>query len=61
MKKHMPGFIPVEFYKVGKILLFPAAGLVVVGIAAEVMPMVIFGLALGLLSLYLIIIVPREE
>ena len=61
MKKHMPGFVPIKFHKSGKLLLFLAAGLVVVGIASHLYLLVIFGLAAGLLGLYLIKVVPREE
>jgi hypothetical protein len=61
MKKHMLDFVPVKFHKSGKLLMFLAAGLVVVGLAAQIYLLVIFGLALGLLSLYLIFVVPREK
>ncbi len=57
----MPGFVPVKFNKVGKFLLFLAAGLVVVGVARQFYPLVYIGLALGLLALYLIYVVPREK
>jgi len=57
----MPGFVPVKFHKVGKFLLLLAAGLVVVGAANQFYLLVFFGLALGLLALYLIYVVPREK
>jgi hypothetical protein len=59
-KKHMPGFVPVKFHKSGKLLIFLAAGLVVVGVAAHIYPLVVFGLALGLVSLYLIFVAPKN-
>ena len=57
----MPGFVPVKYHKSGKILLLLAAGLVVVGAANRFYLLVFFGLAMGLLALYLIYVVPREK
>lgn len=60
-KKHMSGLVPVKFYKSGRLLLFLAAGLVVVGIATRSHSLSLVGLGMGLLALYLIFIVPRER
>lgn len=66
--KHLPGFVPVNFYLLGKILLIIGIiGLVLVGISKitgwfglpqDVLP---FSLVVIPVSLYLIFIVPREK
>lgn len=68
MKKHMPGFVPVSFNKVGIILLI----LGVVGLSIKIISylsnwyyisgnIMYFGFALILISLYLIFVVPKEK
>ena len=66
--KHLPGFVPVNFYLAGKILLFIGIiGLVLFGISKItgwfVLPQVVlpFSLVTIPVSLYLIFVVPREK
>ena len=67
VKKHYSGFVPVRFKSLGKILLPISSVMVIIGglryLAgwSEIPIAVIFiGLALLLVSLYLIFVVPKE-
>lgn len=63
-----PGFVPVDFHLVGRILLIIGIiGLVLVGVSELTgwfaLPEIVwvFSLAMTLVSLYLIYVVPREK
>jgi hypothetical protein len=66
--KHLPGFVPVNFYLLGKILLMIGIiGLVLVGISKITgwfgLPQDVLPLSLVVIpvSLYLIFVVPKEK
>ena len=68
MKKHMPGFVPVQYKKVGRFLLALGIAVSLVSLISKFTSLLTlpnyvlyFGLVLILLSLYLLFIVPKEE
>jgi hypothetical protein len=67
MKKYMPGFVPVNFKQVGKLLLIVAIIVIIIKAIAALTDwfnfpnlLLYFGLILLLLSFYLIRVVPEE-
>ena len=67
MKKHLPGFVPINFYKAGIILLVIGIIFILLKLVAYltewfVIPSIILfvGIGMFIVGLYLIFIVPKE-
>lgn len=68
MKKHIPGFVPVPYKAVGKVLLILGVLFLIAKLISYITNwfaigkyLVYFGFGLIALSIYLIFIVPPEE
>jgi len=67
-KKHLSGFVPVDFHLVGKIMLGIGIVLILLAIVDLLIEKIVlldklfyFGLGFVLVGLYLIFVVPKEE
>lgn len=67
MKKHMPGFVPVNFKKSGKILLAVGLAFLIAKLVSYLTGwfsisnyIIYIGVGLIFLSLYLVFVVPKE-
>ncbi|MFH1142615.1 MAG: hypothetical protein ABIH67_00230 [Candidatus Uhrbacteria bacterium] len=62
MKKHMPGFVPVQFRRVGTVLLVSGIICLLTRLLVDTTnSLIYFGVALTLVGLYLIFVVPNEK
>lgn len=60
MKKYMPGFVPVNYKKVGKILFALGLILVIADLVFKLGHLLYIGGGAVLISLYLMFVTPKE-
>lgn len=60
MKKHKPGFVPVNYKKAGVILLIIGLACLIINLFVSFIYLAYFSFGLILISLYLLFVVPKE-